>query len=152
VKASEIQIGQEYAHGTKDRRKTYRRCRVLEIAKHRVLEGSDKEVPAARVEYLDVSRGDLNPDNEITQWVVLRSILMPWAEHMAEQAKHDQAKQAYALGPENAERARIAIKELAEIGFDTGTASFELVGERAIVDGFVRVQVSFLEDVLDALT
>lgn len=145
MKASEIEIDQEYAHGTKDRWKTYRQCRVLEIAKHRVLEGSDKEVPAARIRFED------NPSGH-SQWVVLRSILMPWAEYLAERAKQDQAQQAHALGPENAERARNAIKQLGELGFETGTASFELVGERAVVDGFVRVQVSFLEDVLDALS
>lgn len=143
MKATQIAVGQDYAYGTKGRWKTYRRARVLEIGKHRVIDGSSAEVPAARIAFTDGAQ----------DWVVLRSILMPWAEHEAAQVRADEARaDLFQKGPENAERARNAIKELAEIGLDTGTNSFELVGEHAVENGFVRVKVEFLEDVLDALT
>jgi hypothetical protein len=142
VKATEIEVGQDYAYGTKGRWKTYRRARVLTLGRHAVVEDSDAEVPAARIVFEDGT----------TSWVVLRSILMPWAQHQEAQARAQEARQAQVQqGPENAERARNVIKALSEIGLDTGTSSFELVGEHAVASGFVRVKVEFLEDVLEAL-
>jgi hypothetical protein len=141
VKAADIVVGQDYVYGTKTRWNTYRRCRVLEIGKHQVLDDSDAVVPAALI----IMAGD-----EGSQWVVLRSIVMPWAEHEAAEARKQKARQEQALrGPERAERARLAIKQLAEIGLDTGTPNFELVDDFA--NGLVRVRVEFLEDVLEAL-
>lgn len=146
MKAAEIVVGQVYAYGTKDRWKTYRPCRVLEVGKHRVMEDSDKEVPAARIQWLD---GD--QPARVTQWVVLRSIAVLWAEFKADQAQANQAHHAQVqVGPEKSDRARNVVKSLAEMGFDTGTPSFELLGQHA-ASGFVRVKVEFLEDVLDAL-
>jgi hypothetical protein len=143
VKATQIAVGQDYAYGTKGRWKTYRRARVLEIGKHQVIEGSAAEVPAARIGYPDGTE----------DWVVLRSILMPWSEHEAAQARADEARaDLFQKSPENAERARNAIKGLVEIGFDTGTEPFELVGEHAVASGYVRVKVEFLENVLEALS
>jgi hypothetical protein len=143
MKASEITLGQDYAYGTKGRWKTYRQARVLEIGKHQVIEGSDAEVPAALIRFKDGTQ----------QWVVLRSILMPWSDHADAQARAAQAWEAQPhKSSENAERARNAVKGLAEIGFDTGTEPFELVGEHAVASGFVRVKVEFLEEALEALT
>jgi hypothetical protein len=143
VKAAEIVIGQDYACGTKGSWGSYRRARVLEVGKHRVLPGSDKEVPAARI---------MLPDGA-QEWVVLRSVVVPWAEHEVDLAGKSQAQKALVTqGPQNAERARNVVKELAGIGLDTGTPSFELAGENAVDNGYVRVKLEFLEDVLDALT
>jgi hypothetical protein len=143
MKASEITVGQDYAYGTKGRWKTYRQARVLELGKHRVLEDSDAAVPAARIVFKDGTQ----------QWVVLRSILMPWSEHVEAQARHNRAWEGQAQrNSENADRARNVIKELSELGLDTGTEPFELVGEQAISSGWVRVKIEFLEDVLDALS
>lgn len=147
MKAAEIVVGQDYAYGTKDRWMTYRPCRVMEVGKHKVVEESDKEVPAARIQWLDGSQ----PPG-VTQWVVLRSIAEPWSEYKAAEAQDKQARQARAqIGPEKGDRARNVIKALAEMGFDTGTPSFELLSQQAKVSGFVRVKVEFLEDVVDAL-
>jgi hypothetical protein len=144
MKATEIEVGQDYAYGTKGRWKTYRRARVMEIGKHQVIEGSDAEVPAARIRFFD---------DKSEQWVVLRSILMPWSEHADDRARAARAWEAQPhKSSENAERARNAVKGLAEIDFDTGTEPFELVGEHALASGFVRVKVEFLEDVLEALS
>jgi hypothetical protein len=143
MKATEIEVGHDYAYGTKGRWKTYRQARVVEIGKHQVIEGSDAEVPAAYIRFNDGTE----------QWVVLRSILMPWSEHAAAQARAARAWEAQPQkSSENAERARNAIKGLDEIGFDTGTEPFELVSENAVASGFVRVKVEFLEDVLEALS
>ena len=82
MKASEITVGQDYAYGTKGRWKTYRQARVLELGKHRVLEDSEAEVPAARIQ-MNGAQG--------SQWVVLRSILMPWSEHVEAQTRANRA-------------------------------------------------------------
>jgi hypothetical protein len=143
VKASEIKTDEYYVYGTKGRWGTYQRARILELGKHRVLEDSDAEVPAARI--------GLDDGTEL--WVVLRSILMPWSEHAEAQARADHAYENQAArNSEKAERARHAIKGLHELGFETGTKPFELMGENAVFSGYVRVKVEFLEDVLDALS
>jgi hypothetical protein len=142
VKASEIKTDEYYVYGTKGRWGTYQRACVVELGKHRVLEGSDAEVLAARIRL----------DNGTEQWVVLRSILMPWSKHAKAQARADHAYEAQAgHNSEKAERARHAIKGLHELGFETGTKPFELMGENAVFSGYVRVKVEFLEEVLDAL-
>lgn len=144
MKATEIEVGQDYAYGTKGRWKTYRQARVMEIGKHQVIEGSDAMVPAARIRFYD---------DKSEQWVVLRSILMPWSEHAHAQARAARAWEAQPqVSSENAERARNAVKGLAEIDFDTGTEPFELTGEHAVASGYVRVKIEFLEDVLAALS
>jgi hypothetical protein len=143
VKAAEIVVGQDYACGTTGSWGTYRRCRVIELGKHKVLADSDKVVPAARIRFEDDSSG-------FSQWVVLRSIVMLWAEHEVEIKARNKVKEAHAQhGPKNAERARHAIKHLADAGFVTGTPSFELAGE--VASGFVRVKVEFLEAIVKAL-
>lgn len=150
MKSAEIEVGQEYVYGTKGRWATYRRARVLELGKHQVVDGSDKLVLAARIQLLDISPGDLDPDEEVEFWVVLRAIVMPWAEHEAAEARKQEARQAQAKrAPEQIDRARNVIKNLSEYGFDTGTPNFELVNDHA--SGLVRVKVEFLEEVLDAL-
>jgi hypothetical protein len=141
MKATEIKLGQDYAYGTKGRWKTYQRVNIREIGRHRVLDDSDAEVPAARVQFEDGS----------DQWVVLRSILVPWAEHEAAQKRANRAYKNHAQrGSENAERARNAIKALAEHDLDTGTEPFEITGD-TMASGFVRVKIDFLEDVVAAL-
>jgi hypothetical protein len=143
VRATEIEKGEYYVYGTKGRWGTYQRACILELGKHRVLEDSDAEVPAARIRL----------DDGTEDWVVLRSILMPWSEHAEEQARAEHAYESQAgRNSEKAERARNAIKGLTELGFDTGTQPFELMGETAVFSGFVRVKLEFLEDVLDALS
>lgn len=144
MKSADIVLDRDYVYGTQGHWRTYKRIRVLELGKHQVVEGSDKAVPAARVLFVD--------DN-LERWVVLRSIVMPWAEYEVAHAQMNVALQAKAANaPELAERARLAIKELAEVGFDTGTDQFELVSDLAVASGFVRVKVEFLEEVLEALS
>lgn len=145
MKATEITVGQDYAYGTKGRWKTYQKVRIMELGKHRVLEDSDAEVPAARIQY-ETPRGTTQT------WVVLRSILMPWAEHEAAMTRANRAWESQVQrNSENADRARNVIKELDELGYDTGTEPFELIGEHAVASGFVRVKVGFLEDILVGL-
>jgi hypothetical protein len=144
MKMSDIEVGQEYACGTKGRWTTYRRAHALELGRHRVLDDEEsKPVPAARVKF----------DDGTIQWVVLRSVVMPWSEYEAAVSNVDRALYDQIVnGPTRSERARFVVKELGEVGFDTGTPPFELVNESSSIGGFVRVKVEFLEDVLDALT
>jgi len=146
MKVAEIKVGDDYVYGTRGRQGSYQRVRVLEIDKHTVKIGGD-EVPAVRVDFVNALGEPINAASN--PWIVIRQIIMPWAEYETQRSDVSQGRERQ-YDQTMVARVRTAVTKLEELGVETGSLPSQLDDSHTYT-GYVTVRVEFLEQVAKLL-
>jgi hypothetical protein len=147
MKLADIKVGEYYVYGTRGRRGSFQRVRALEVGRHVVRPGGDF-VPAVRVCFV-VPTGECDPTASSKPWVVIRQIIMTWAEYEAQRAESGQSRERQ-YDQAMVARVRKVVDRLAELGAPTGTLIAQITDSRTHT-GFVEVRVEFLEGIVREL-